>query len=185
MKNFTLGCLSIILCLVVITSCQKGLKNYPDYATAIRADNHANVTSAGMHFGVLVNAAYPRQNRSKADTLSLLTFEKKVSLASFYGVKYLRMSITHDAWVTSNGSKSFINNFEAANNAGFSVLLNVNYHSHAVKGPTAFADAKDYALFLTQVLNAIQARNPLLKPALVVVENEETNTKYFKINSAS
>lgn len=185
MKNFTPPCLSIMLCLVAITSCQKSLKDYPDEATAIHADNHANVTSAGMHFGVLVNAAYPSQNRRATDTLSFLSFEKKISLASFYGVKYVRMSITHDAWVTSNGSKAFVNNFVAASDAGFSILLNVNYHTHAGKGPIAFADAKDYAFFLNQVLNAIQAKNPMLKPALVVVENEETNTKYFKINSIS
>ena len=75
MKNFTLWCLGIFLCLIVITSCQKGLKDYPaDVNNAVHADNHANVTSAGMHFGVLVNAAYPRANPHQADTLSLLNF---------------------------------------------------------------------------------------------------------------
>ncbi len=185
MKNFTLLYYGIVLCLVAGTSCQKSLKDYPDdvNTNAVHSDNHANVTSAGMHFGVLVNAAYPRQNPHVADTLALLTFEKKLMLASFYGVKYIRMAITHDAWVYKNGSKGFIDNFEAANNAGFSVLLNVNYHSPAVTGATSFADAKNYGLFLKQVLDAIQARNPMLKPALVVVENEETNTNYFKITS--
>jgi hypothetical protein len=166
-------------------SCQKGVKDIPEdnNTNAVHADNHANVTSAGMHFGVLINAAYPKQNPREYDTLSLLTFEKKLMLASFYGVKYIRMAITHDAWVYKNGSKGFIDNFEAANNAGFSVLLNVNYHTPAITGTTTFADAKDYALFLKQVLDALQARNPMLKPALVAVENEETNTTYFQINS--
>ena len=35
------------------------------------------------------------------------------------------------------------------------------------------------------MLDAIQARNPMLKPALVVVENEETNPNSFKISSAA
>jgi len=186
MKNFTLSFICLTLGILIIVSCTKTANdNSNDSSEASNYPDVANITSVGQHFGLLTTAAFPKPKPSASDTLTYLTFENKLRLASYLQVKYLRMVITHDAWVYANASKTFVDNFEAAYNAGFSILLNVNYYSPAVRGPSSFADATAYGKFLKTILDALSARNPSLKPEMVVVENEEVNTKYFKIYSTS
>ncbi|HVX25356.1 MAG TPA: hypothetical protein VHB70_03385 [Parafilimonas sp.] len=186
MKIFTLLTLCIFLSFIATTSCTKNANEEPGNFSGISNNsNSAHPTATGNFFGVLTNAAYSKQTPKASDTLTLLSFEKKLELASYYGVKYIRMSITHDAWVASNGSKNFIDNFQTACNEGFSVLLNVNYNAPSLHGAQNFASTAEYGNFLTSVLNSISARDPNLKPALVVVENEEANPVYYINNTTS
>lgn len=179
--------LCVLLSCIATTSCTKDAKEEPgNFSNENNNGTSAHPTSIGNFYGVLTNAAFSKQTPRSSDTLTLLSFQKKLELASYYGVKYIRMSITHDEWTASNGSKNFINNFQAACNAGFSVLLNVNYNAPALRGPQNFAGAIEYGSFLTSILNSISARDPNLKPALIVVENEETNPNYYiNINTAT
>lgn len=186
MKKFTLPFICLSASILIIASCTKSINDNSDNAVA--AGNYpsvANVSSAGSHFGVLTNAAYSKGRPSANDTLTSLNFESKLRLASYFQVKYLRMAITHDRWNNTNATKTFVDNFEAAYNAGFSILLNVNYNSPGWRGASEFPSAAAYGEFLQTVLNTLSARNPALKPELVVVENEETNSNYFKISGTA
>lgn len=101
---------------------------------------------------------------------SAVPLDKKIQVAKTLGLNYIRLRADIDSW---NGT---INNYDDFAEAGFKIVLNINYgiprNGFGEKQPVAFpTDLDAYSTTFTTILDKY-------KPALVVVENEEDNPGY-------
>ena len=101
-----------------------------------------------------------------------LTNAKDIALAKQYGVKYYRMQVSHDRWITDTGKTNFINYIGRVIDSSLLPVLNVNWNE-TDQIPDPFPDANEYRIFLTEVLDSLNANQ--LKPEVIVVENEPAN----------
>ena len=185
--KFTIFCFCII---AGIASCKRELQNISSPVTSRTVSDYHAIAN-GQTFGVLINPGYNDTTPNYAtDPLRILNLNQKVNLAKEYGVNYIRIAITHDNWVDPTNSyakrTNFLTNFKTFYDTGFSILLNVNYYNQdTAASPPLFIDSASYHTFLKGVLDSLIAREAGMKPALLVVENEEFNAGYYHIAASS
>jgi hypothetical protein len=110
-----------------------------------------HVTAQPTKFGVLVNGT--------------MTTTDKIAIANSLGVNYVRNAITLEDWT---GSSTAYEKFRAK----FQVVLNLNW-GHAGSGSVLFPT--NLPVYASKV-NSVLTKYP--DPALVVIENEETQNSY-------
>ena len=111
-----------------------------------------------------------------------LTIAKDIALAKYFGVKYYRMHVSHDRWITDSGKTNFLNYIQRAADSGLAPVLNVNWNE-TDQTPDPFPDAGEYSIFLSEVLDSLNDR--FIKPAVIVVENEPANFNNHLIDTSS
>lgn len=111
-----------------------------------------------------------------------MTNAKDVSLAKFFGVKYYRLHVSHDRWITDSGKSNFLNYMQRVSDSGLAAVLNVNWNE-TDQTPDPFPDAGEYSIFLKDVLDSLNAKE--IKPAVIVVENEPANFNNHVIDTSS
>lgn len=120
----------------------------------IKTQNHKNP------FGVLID---------RTDN-SPVPLNKKIEIIKALGMNYVRLRTEVDDW------SGMINNYDDFSNAGFKIILNINYgiprNAMGQKQPVSFpTDLDAYGKTVSSILDKY-------KPELVVIENEEDNPFY-------
>jgi hypothetical protein len=166
----------IVLIFLCLISCKKELKDTTIRSISTNTENYT-ATTKGQKFGVLINAAHRYESDTYTANTFILVDSSKIKLSQQYGVKYYRLAITHDGeWDNPTKQAAFLTSYQRFVDSGFAILLNVKYIDPDPNTPIPFADSTNYRNFLRDVLDSISSA----PPALVVVENEETNPGYYK-----
>ena len=178
MKNLFLSKRGLyVIAIILVFSCKKNSETKFSGPAAVNAsvNNRAGAAEIFNPFGVMVLASAAVDTGKDLSTPSrqkLLSAQNAVNLAVDYGVRYYRMQIYYDKWMSSTTRQGFLYCYSQANTAGLKVLLNVNwYYTDSVAKP--FADAAAYTAYLKSVLDTLNAMQ--MKPELIVIENEEQN----------
>lgn len=179
-KRFTLIGLSALF-VSLLVSCKKDFQNSDAVSTS--GSNAAIARYNPFGLNVMKSASDENPDHiTNPDFHYLLSETSSIALANDYGVQYYRMKISHDAWVQNNVRDTFFVNYKNANQHGLKVVLNVNWDSQE-DTPQPFANPADYTDFLSDVLDSCSAMH--LKPAMIVVENEEGNYTKHQIDTSS
>ena len=162
-------------------SCKKDFQN----SNAVSVSSFDAAVAKYNPFGLEAMPSAADENPdhiTNPDFHNVLSEDMSVTLANDYGVHYYRMKISHDFWIKTVNRSTFLNDYKNANQHGLLVVLNVNW-DEAEETALPFANAADYANFLDDVLDSLNAMH--YKPAIIVVENEEGNTSRHEINTTS
>lgn len=168
----------ILLMLLILFSCKKDFTNQSEQLSTQSVDNYSPTTK-GQKFGVLVNASHRYDTSTYLSALYSLADSSKINLSKQYGVKYARLAVTHDGeWDNVTKKANFLTQYNLFYDSGFSILLNVKYTNPGAS-QIPYPDSANYRNFLSDVLNNLGSK----KPAMVYVENEETNKGYFDVTN--
>lgn len=124
------------------------------------ANKQAADTANKNPFGILIAKTNDRA----------IDINRQIKIAKALGVQYMRAHAYMNNW---NGT---INNYQQLADAGFKIILNINYavprDDEGNKNPVPFPkDMQAYSKTLTAILDKY-------KPELTVIENEEDNPGY-------
>ncbi len=182
MKNLRAMALLLLLCMAL--SCKKEL-NTANAVTATNNNSEEATAAVRNPFGLYVISSASDQtlaNTTNPAAQYELKYSNKILLAQDYGVKYMRMQVYEDKWTDDVFRKGFLYNFTNVNAAGIKVLLNVM--ANPIDGQAhPFPDATAFANMLKDILDTLNVLH--LKPEVIVVENEESNSLYHVIDNTS
>ena len=196
MKKITAGHFLFLIGLLIILTgaCNKKINPFPDGNggdstddgdSTIIIDDSGIVPKDYNIFGI-----YPGPSASE-DLIAYtgnpkfqydLTNARGISLARAYGSKYFRLHVSHDRWSTDTGKTNFIGFMKKVSDSGMQAVLNVNWNE-TDQTPDPFPKGSDYAIFLKEVLDSLNAN--FLKPTVIVVENEPANFNNHLIDTSS
>jgi len=148
---------ALSLFIFIISSCVKDVndlsKNPVDQSTLNSSETNA-ATASSTKFGAMQAGNY--------------TIDEKENIYRKLGVDYIRYSIVMDNW---NGSNK---GYERYTKDGFHVVLNVNQHEQPTKEDRPLPFARDTVAYKKKLAAILDK----YKPAVLVIENEETNLTY-------
>ena len=175
-----------------LTHCKKNISPGKN-DEAVYAGQAAKQATVLSKWGAVINgSASSTAGAEDGSKINYLQPVDKVSLALDYGVTYVRCGITKEGWDTSK--EGFLYTYDQYTDNGFRILLNIIWKDAmdpktGVLTPVPFvANAGDksgaYYKFVKQVIDTLTSPRHE-RPALVVVENEETNKNYHVLDNGT
>jgi hypothetical protein len=147
---------------------------------ALSAQNNIPVAKPGQPFknpyGILVS----QTNGYNLDP------DKAAQLVHDLGAAYARINITNAQWYTESSRKIFLEEYNnyTKSTPSIGILLNVLWVTEAV-GPEPFPGAtQEYKDYIDDLIDTLTSPG-YVKPALIVVENEENNVQFHLIESTA
>lgn len=188
--------LLLVSCSVLVYSCQKKIEN----SNAIIDDNPIDDDTLGVvdefdtsvvryysdinTFGVYVGKSGPTdalEDMTNYRYLETLKRDSAIACAKSMFSRFLRININKDLWDNGGDGKEFFLDYcRGARDANLGGVVNVNYHNSDFSTPEEFATPAEYIPFLKEVLDSMNANR--FRPAVIVVENEESNTTQYQID---
>ncbi len=181
--------LALLGAVFIAPSCKKAIAQ--EEASVTSEVFSQSATAAANPWGVVINSS-SSDPLFATDVLkqTILSPASKIDLAKDYGVKYIRTNLTKEEWDTQRSG--FLYTYGNFVDNGFSMLLTITWKDPVVVNgkPTGVEfpyDANNptspYYKFVKQVIDSLTKRG--MPPAVVVVENEETNKNYHVIEKTS
>ena len=156
----------------IVYACEKA-EQKGNIVIANEESNSVALTPLAERFGVFPTQSY--DNPPSAKTYSLNTSVLISYLQNTLKVKYVRLRIDHDWWVSDSNSyrDTIFLKFNAYKAAHIKVEINANWIDTISK---IYPGGFKYEKWLEEVLDSLESHGG--NPNLVVIQNEETNDHY-------
>ena len=129
-------------------------------------------------FGILVSATIDNGIQR------LLKPEGGVNLAHDLGCAYARVAVSNLQWYDAGAKQKFLDEYNAYTKSTplIKVLLNVNWGEHSTGSQVYPGATPEYKVFIKDLLDTLTSP-AYIKPAVIVVENEENNPTFHVLNT--
>lgn len=184
MNTYKIAPVLLLSIFTVMMACKKD-HNLQNNVPAPEVESQKAGIQTLSKWGVVITASASEPGESEnSERLNTLQPVDKCALAEKYGVTYIRSGITKKQW--DDDKDGFLFTYDQYTDKGFRIALNIIWKDPKEAGvptPVPFvtnADNKNgaYYKFVNDVITTL-ASPEHKKPALVVVENEETNKKFY------
>lgn len=180
----------LIFLTATLSQCKKNLsQSASDEVLQSNSSEERSITESKKWGAVINGSAASPADAEDPSKVNYLDPVDKVSLALDYGVTYIRSGVTKETWDESK--EGFLYTYDQYTDNGFKIVLNIIWKDPMNKTtgepePVPFvANAGDktgaYYKFVKQVIDTLSSPHHV-KPAMVVVENEETNKGYHVLD---
>ncbi len=181
----------IILCiLMTAVSCKKDIKSE---VTTAAAQDFSVKSGYKNSWGIVISKSGTSRSESE-NLLNQYGLEpfNKIALSNNYGVQFYRASLVKEDWDRSKSGFLLTYDSYTANN--LAVVLNLNWLDN--KDPVTYQDIPQpfadnalntnsvYYKWIKEVVDSL-SKPTRIKPALIVVENEENNSFYHIVETES